>query len=101
MVPRPKTTAPPSKTERRGPEEEIEVRHLGWVPTSKANQLSPHVCDCLSESLEKSAKKEASSPSKRNAQKWEDDRHQRSRSRTGERDKGKDKDWESKGEDYD
>ena len=74
---------------------------LWGVPRLISNHLSPNVSDCFSESIEKSSKKEVSSPSKRNAQKWEEDRHQRSRSRTGERDKGKDKDWESKGGDCD
>ena len=50
------------------------------------------------ESLEKSTKKEALSPSKKAAPKWEDDRHPRSRSRTGDRDKAREKDWEMRGE---
>ena len=43
-------------------------------------------------------RKEAVSPSKRGGQKYEEDGHPRSRSRTGERDKARDKDWDAKGE---
>ena len=50
----------------------------------------------MTESAEKS-KRDAGSPSKRSGPKYDEDRHPRSRSRTGERDKARDKDWDAKG----
>ena len=48
--------------------------------------------------MEKGARKEGASPAKKVGPKWDEDRHPRARSRTGDREKARDKDWDHKGQ---